>query len=116
MTVFMTPDILIASMASLFPIGLGQQQQNSEPSTPVLLDESSTVNYQFVMADGAGKEPLTFHAAKKTLIDFLRTIAIDSLALPVSNSNETGGTNNARPMSIIDACPDLASNAQHCHE
>ena len=111
MAVFMTPDILNAMVASLFPIGSGQQSQNSEPSTPVLLEE----NRQFVMVDVAGKEPLTFHAAKKTLMDFLRTIVIDSLSLPVSSS---GNSNNVRPMPIIDvimdACPDSASYAQHC--
>ena len=111
MAVFMTPDILNAMVASLFPIGSGQQSQNSEPSTPVLLDE----NRQFVMVDVAGKEPLTFHAAKKTLMDFFRTIVIDSLSLPVSSS---GNSNNVRPMPIIDvimdACPDSASYAQHC--
>ena len=35
MAVFMTPDVLNAMVASLFPIDSGKQ--NSEPSTPVLL-------------------------------------------------------------------------------
>ena len=55
------------------------------------------------MLDVAGKEPLTFHAAKMTLMVFLRSIVIDSLSLPVSSSGSgTGGNNNARPISIID--------------
>ena len=104
MTVFMTPDILNAMVASLLPIGPGQQQQKSDPSAPVLLDQSSTVNRC---------------RRQKPLMDFLRTIVIDSIVLPVSNSSETGGTNNARPMPIIDVIMgglylNSTSYAQHC--
>lgn len=120
MSVFMTPDLLSAMVASLFPIGLHQQHSlNSEPNTPI-----EEYNRQFVMVEStvdAGKDPLTFHRAKKTLMDFLRTIVIDSLSLAVTNggTSTTGGSNmNLRPMPIIDvimdACPDSASYNQHC--
>lgn len=120
MAVFMTSDVLNAMVSSLFPIGGGGGQQhslNSEPSTPV-----EELNRQFVMVESSSdgnKEPLTFHKAKKTLMDFLRTIVIDSLSLPVT----TGGVGNSaasniRPVPIIDvimdACPDSASYHQHC--
>ena len=68
------------------------------------------------MVDVAGKEPLTFHAAKKDADGlFADHRHIDSLSLPVSSS---GNSNNVRPMPIIDvimdSSPDSASYAQHC--
>ena len=120
MSVFMTSDLLNAMVASLFPIGLHQQHSlNSEPSTPV-----EEFNRQFVMVESSvesAKDPLTFHRAKKTLMDFLRTIVIDSLCLPVTSggtSANSGSNTNVRPIPIIDvimdACPDSANYNQHC--
>ena len=60
MAVFMSTYILNATVASLFPIGTGQQQQNSEPNAPILLSKNRL--QPFVMVGVAGKEPLTFHA------------------------------------------------------
>lgn len=120
MAVFMTPDVLNAMVASLFPLGVGQQQQhsfNSEPSTPV-----EEMNRQFVMVESSlesNKDPLTFHRAKKTLMDFLRTIVIDSLSLPVTGagvSSNSAISMRAIPIVeiIMDGCPDSANYNQHC--
>lgn len=119
MAVFMTCDVLTAMVSSLFPIGGGGQQHSlsSEPSTPV-----EEINRQFVVVESSAdgnKEPLTFHKAKKTLMDFLRTIVIDSLSLPVTTGGVGGSAaSNIRPIPIIDvimdACPDSASYTQHC--
>ncbi len=136
MSVFMTSDVLNAMVATLFPVGGGHGQLgnfNSEPSTPVEDSTSSRTQLQFVVIESssseAGRESLTFHRAKKTLMDFLRTIVIDSISLPVSSGGVGGGANsgsivggggssNARPVPIIDvimeACPDSASYSQHC--
>jgi len=81
---------------------------------------------------------LSDHPAKKTLMDFLRTIVVDSLSLPAvmtagssttgtsssghqGSSGGGGNVNNAKfnpslPVidSILDACPDSASYTQQC--
>ena len=60
MAVFMTTDVRRSYDAQRHG---GQQQQNSEPNTPVLLDENRP--QLFVMVDVAGKEPLTFHCGQE---------------------------------------------------
>ena len=67
------------------------------------------------MADGAGKEPLTFHSAKKTLINFFRTIAIDSLALPLIAAKQEAPTTpvlcpSSTPVRTRPATPSTAMN------
>ena len=51
---------------------------------------------------------LTSHRAKKSMVDFLRTIVVDSLSLPVSNRTV--------PIIdiIVDACPDSSNYSQQC--
>ena len=60
-------------------------------------------------SSAVGKEPaLTTHAAKKSVVDFLRTIIVDSLSLPAS----------AKSLPVIDiildAGPDSSSHQQQC--
>ena len=67
------------------------------------------------MADVSGKEPLTFHAAKKTLIDFFRTIAIDSFALPLIAAKQEAPTTpvlcpSSTPVRTRPATPSTAMN------
>ena len=51
---------------------------------------------------------LTSHRAKKSMVDFLRTIVVDSLSLPVNNRTV--------PIIdiIVDACPDSSNYSQQC--
>ena len=72
-------------------------------STPFLLDENRL--QRFVMVDVAGKKPLTFHAAKMTLMVFLRSIVIDSLSLPVRFPSSTSRTRPATPSAASSILP-----------
>lgn len=97
LAVFMTPDVLNALVACLFP-------PVAEPGTPV--------EPKFVVIDHQ-EATLTAHRAKKTLVDFLRTIVVDSLSLPVTSAGP-----GAKPVPVIDivldACPESATYAQQC--
>lgn len=99
LAVFMTPDVLGALVACLFPLG-------TEPGTPV------EQRQHFVLIENQ-EANLTAHRAKKTLMDFLRTIVVDSLSLPVTSS-----VPGSRPVPVIDvildACPESATYAQQC--
>ena len=67
---------------------------------------------QYVLVESPAVEckdsALTSHRAKKSVIDFLRTIVVDSLSLAVGN--------RAIPIIdiILDACPDSSSYVQQC--
>ena len=97
LSVFMTQDVLNGLVACLFPLV-------AEPGTPL--------EQKFVLIDNQDAN-LTVHRAKKTLMDFLRTIVVDSLSLPVTST-----VPGSKPVPVIDiildACPESATYTQQC--